>query len=97
MVLRRGGQQGRGYLQKKKKMEEFPRCNLLEVTIYDFIDEQVKKNTRAKNDRDVSLLKNFMQRQVELRNFDEIPPAQLNELLSERVVLTVRTKDGNNN
>ena len=29
----------------------------------------------------------------ELRNVEEIPPAQLNELLS-KCVLTVRTKDG---
>ena len=49
---------------------------------------------RTKNDKNVSLLKTFLQRKVELRNVEEIPPAQLNEMLSE-FALTVRTKDGN--
>ena len=74
--------------------EELPRFALLEGTIDDFIDEQENKNTRVKTDRDVSLLKTFLQRKEELRNVEEIHPAQLNELLSE-FALTVRTKDGN--
>ena len=41
----------------------------------------------------MSLLKAFLQRKVELRNVEEISPAQLNELLSE-FVFTVRSKDG---
>lgn len=68
--------------------EEVPRFVLLEGTIDDLIDEQENKNTRAKTDRNVSLLKTFLQREEELRNVEEIPPAQLNELLSE-FVLTV--------
>ena len=49
---------------------------------------------RGKTDRDVSLLKHFLQGKAELRNFEEVPPAQLNELLNE-FVFTVRSKDGN--
>ena len=67
---------------------------LLEGTIDEFIDEQENKNTKAKTHRDVSLLKPLLQRKVELRNVEEIPPTQLNELLSE-FVFTVRSKDGN--
>ena len=70
-------------------MEEVPRFALLEGVIADFIDEQENKNTRVKTDRDVSLLKPFLQRKVELRNVNEIAPAQLSEF-----VFTVRSKDG---
>ena len=73
---------------KNKMEEEVPRFVLLEGTMDDLIDEQENKNTRAKTDRNVSLLKTFLQREEELRNVEEIPPAQLNELLSE-FVLTV--------
>ena len=68
--------------------EEVPRFVLLERTIDDFTDEQENKNTSAKTDRNVSLLKTFLQREEELRNVEEIPPAQLSELLSD-FVLTV--------
>lgn len=67
---------------------EVPRFVLLEGTTDDLIDEQENKNTSAKTDRSVSLRKTFLQREEELRNVEEIPPAQLNELLSE-FVLTV--------
>lgn len=67
---------------------EVPRFILLEGTIDDLIDEQKNKNTSAKTDRNAILLKTFLQREEELRNVEEIPPAQLNELLSE-FVLTV--------
>ena len=76
-----------------KTEERVLRFALLEGKIDDFIDEQEDKNTKAKTDRDVSLLKLLLQRKVELRNVEEIPPAQLNELLSE-FVFTVRSKDG---
>ena len=53
------------------------------------------KTTRAETDGDVSLLKPFLQRKVELRNVEEIPlAAQHNELLSE-IVFTVRSENGN--
>ena len=60
------GQQARG------KMVEVPRFALLERAIDDFIDEQVNKNTRAKTDGDINLLKPFLQRKVELRNVEEM-------------------------
>ena len=65
-----------------------PRSVLLEGTTDDLIDEQENKNTSAKTHRNVSLLKTFLQREEELRNVEEIPSTQLNELLSE-FVLTV--------
>ena len=40
-----------------------PEFTPLEGTIDDFIDEQENKNTSAKTDRDVSLLKLFLQRE----------------------------------
>ena len=60
---------------KNKMEEEVLRFAFLEGTIADFIDEQENKNSRTKTDRDVSLLRPFLQRKVELRNVDEIPPA----------------------
>ena len=73
---------------------EVLRCAFREGTINHPIDEQDNKNTGAKPDRDVSLLKPFLQRKVELRNFEEIPLAKLSELLSE-LVFIVRTEDEN--
>lgn len=57
------------------------------------MDEQENKNSRAKTNRDVSLLKTLLQRKVDFRNVEKIPPALLNELL-RKFVLNVRTKDG---
>ena len=57
------------------------------------MDEQENKNSRAKTNRDVSLLKILLQRKVDFRNVEKIPPVLLNELLS-KFVLNVRTKDG---
>ena len=53
---------------------DFVDAALLEGTIDDFIDEQENRNTRAKTDRDVNLLKTFLQRKIELRNVEEMPP-----------------------
>ena len=53
---------------------EVSRFAPLEGTINDFTGEQGNRNTREKTDRDVSgLLKTIPQRNVELRNVDEIP------------------------
>ena len=38
-----------------------PKFALLEGTVDDFIDEQENKNMRAKTDRDIILLKTFLQ------------------------------------
>ena len=51
--------------------EEVPTFTLLEGTIDDFIDEQENKNTRAKTDREVSLLKTFHRWKEDLRNVEE--------------------------
>ena len=53
---------------------DFVDAALLEGTIDDFIDEQENRNTRAKTDRDVNLLKTSLQRKIELRNVEEMPP-----------------------
>ena len=77
--------------------EEVPWFSLLEGTIDakdDFIDEKENKNRRAKTERDVSLLKTYLQMKVELRNVEEV--LQLNELL-RKFLLAVRTKDWNIN
>ena len=52
---------------KNKMEEEVPRFALLEGLIDDFIDEQEKKKHG-----DVSLLKPFLQRRLELRKVEEI-------------------------
>ena len=53
---------------------DFVDAALLEGTIDDFIDEQENRNTRAKTDRDVNLLKTSLQRKIELRNVEEMLP-----------------------
>ena len=53
---------------------DFVDAALLEGTIDDFIDEQENRNTRAKTDRDVNLLKTSLQRKIEFRNVEEMPP-----------------------
>lgn len=62
---------------KNKMEEEMPRFALLVLTIDDFEDEQENKNTRARTEREESLLKTFLQRKVELSNVEEITLAQL--------------------
>ena len=73
--------------------EEVPRFSLLEGTIDakdDFIDEKENKNRKAKTERDVSLLKTYLQMKVELRNVKEV--LQLNELLSKFVLSLLELK-----
>ena len=53
-----------------------------------------RKKTRTKNRQRRKPAKPFLQRKVKLRNVEEIPPAQLNVLLSD-FLLTARSKDGN--
>ena len=53
---------------------DFVDAALLKGTIDDFIDEQENRNTRAKTDRDVNLLKTSLQRKIELRNVEEMTP-----------------------
>ena len=66
----------------------------LDGSIESFIAEEENQNTVKKTKRDVSLLTAFLQRKGETRSeIAEIPPVELNELLSE-FILSVRTKEG---
>ena len=66
----------------------------LESSIQTFIEEQENQNTVKKTKRDVALFTEFLQKKGEARGeIAEIPPAELNELLSE-FILSVRTKEG---
>ena len=63
----------------------------LEGSIEIFIEEQENQITVKKTKQDVALFTEFLQTKGEARS--EIPPAELNELLSE-FNLSVRTKEG---
>jgi len=66
----------------------------LEGSIQTFIEEQGDHNTVKTTKRDLPFLTEFLQRKRETRSeIAEVPPAELNELLSE-FILSVRTKDG---
>ena len=65
----------------------------LDDTIESFIEEHENPNTVKKTKRDVALLTVFLQTKGETREIAEIPPVELNELLSE-FILSVRTKEG---
>ena len=66
----------------------------LEGSVQTFIEEQENQNTVKKTERDVALLTEFLQTKREPRSeIAEIPPTELNELLSE-FILSVRTKEG---
>ena len=54
------------------------RFETLDKPIEDYIPEQENKNTRAKTNRDVRLLIDFLRQKKELRNPEEIPPEELN-------------------
>ena len=59
-----------------------------------FIEEQENQNTLKKTKRNVALLTEFLQTKGETRTeIAEIPPAEVNELLSE-FFSNVRTKEG---
>ena len=76
----------------KNKMEEVSRSALLEGTIDDFIDEQENKNTRAKTDGKVSLLKSFLQRKINSGTLKKHLLLKTKKLLTE-FVFTVRSKN----
>ena len=72
--LQSRGQQA--WLSLKKMEEEVPRFALLEEAIEDLIGKQENIGTRAKTDRDVSLLKKtFCQRKVDLSEVKIVSPA----------------------
>ena len=59
----------------------------------EFIADQEYKNTRAKTERDVKLLKAFLTVKGESRKPNELTPQEPNEYLSE-FILSVKRKDG---
>ena len=66
----------------------------LEGSIETFVEERENQNTVKKTKRDVALLTEFLQTKGKAQSeIAEIPPAELNELLSE-FILSVRTKEG---
>ena len=65
----------------------------LESSVNEFIADQENKNTRAKTERDVKLLKAFLTVKGESRKPEELTPQELNENLSE-FILSVKRKDG---
>ena len=65
----------------------------LESSVSEFITDQENKNTRAKTERDVKLLKAFLTVKGESRKPEELTPRELNEYLSE-FILSVKRKDG---
>ena len=67
--------------------------SLSSMTVDDFINDQENKNTKAKTDRNIILLKTFLQMKNEFRNVEELPSANLDEFLSE-FILTVRANEG---
>ncbi len=73
---------------------ETPRFVLFDGSVESFIQEQENPNTVKKTKRDVCLLTDFLKTKGETRSeISEIPPVELNELLSEFFV-SVRTKEG---
>lgn len=73
---------------------EAARFVALDGSIESFIAGQENQNTAKKTKRDVALLTAFLQTKGETRSeIAEIPPAELNELLSE-FILSVRTTEG---
>ena len=69
------------------------RFETLDKPIEDYILEAENQNTRAKTDRDVRLLIDFLRQKNELRNPEELLPEELNGYLSE-FIYSVKRKDG---
>ena len=66
----------------------------LDGSIESFIAEQENQNSVKKTKQDIALLTAFLQTKGETQSERaEIPPAELNELLSE-FILSVHTKEG---
>ena len=75
--------------------EEMPLFALFEGTVDDSIDDpQENQKSWAKTNRDIILLKIFLQTMGECRNGEEISPANVDEFLSEFIHTARRTKEG---
>lgn len=64
-----------------------------EISIKDFIANEANKNTLAKTRQDVKLVKDYLKQKGESRDIENIPPVELNQLLS-LFIMSVRKKDG---
>ena len=71
--------------------ERFVTFDITEVE--EFIDNEDNSNTRKKTKNDMALLSSLMAKEKENRQFEEIPPQELNNYLS-RFLLPVRKKNG---
>ena len=65
----------------------------LEKPVNEFIQEQENKNTLSKTRRDIAIFMAFLKERNEKRKLEEIPPEQLNHILSE-FIITVKRKGG---
>ena len=70
--------------------ERFVTFDITEVE--EFIDNEENSNTRKKTNN-MALLSSFMAKEKENRQFEEIPPQELDNYLS-RFLLSVRKKNG---
>ena len=70
------------------------RFETLDKPIEDYILEAENQNTRAKTDRDVRLLIDFLRQKNELRNPEELPSEELNGLYLSEYNYSVKRKHG---
>ena len=63
------------------------------TTVHDFLQSEENKNTKYKTRQDVGLLYQYLNSIDEQRQIEQIPPNQLNEVLSISI-LSVRKKNG---
>jgi len=61
--------------------------------VQSFLEENENKNTASKTKPDMALVKSFLQTKGETREFEHIPPRELNEIIS-MFILSIRHKDG---
>ena len=62
-------------------------------TVDEFLQSEENKNTAYKTKRHIHLLKEYLQSTGEFREIHQIPPLELNEILS-MFILSVRKKNG---
>jgi len=74
-----------------KMAERFVTFDITEVE--EFIDNEENSNTRRKTKNNMVLLRSFMAKEKENRQFEEILPQELDNYLS-RILLSVRKKNG---
>ena len=68
-------------------------CYVDITEVEEFIDNEENSNTRRKTKNNMVLLRSFMAKEKENRQFEEILPQELDNFLS-RILLSVRKKNG---